>query len=199
MSSKRFYIVYAVVAVLLFIIISLYLKSLENKKTSSTLNNSVQIDRDLPPKIYDALKRIADTMPEPKPGEWLYEMDEEGQTYEEFKKGMWPRPDSKFKKIYLQPLGEFTGTNSPDVKLLKKFAESYFMMPVTVLEPIDIDTLEITSRINKYTHNKQLLTTDILHYLERHFPSDAFCLAAITLQDLYPEPSWNLYLAKPAL
>ena len=199
MSSKKFYIAYAVVAGLLFVIISLYLNSLEQRKASLILNDEVQFDRDFSPVIYDALKRIADTMPEPKPGEWLYEMEEKGQTYEEFKKGMWPRPDSKYKKIYLQPLGEFSGTNSPDVKLLQKFAESYFMMPVTVLQSIDIDTLKITSRINKYTHNKQLLTTDILHNLEMRFPSDAFCLAAVALHDLYPEPSWNFVFGQASL
>ena len=199
MSSKRFYIAYAAAAALLCVIISLYLKSLQQRKALLTINNEVQIGRDFSPVIYDAIRRIADTMPEPKPGEWLYEMEEKGQTFEEFVKGMWHRPDSNYTKIYLQPLDEFSGKNSPKVKLLQEFAEAYFMMPVTVLQSIDIDTLEITSRINKDTHNKQLLTTDILDYLEMRFPSDAFCLAAITLHDLYPEESWNFVFGQASL
>ncbi len=177
----------------------LYMQSTEPPDQPAMMNGGTHFDNGFNQRMYDALIQIADTMTEPKPGEWLYEMGEKGQTYEDFVKGRWERPDSKYRIIYLQPLGNFSGNNCPDVKLLQQFAQSYFMMPVTVLPVIDVDTLNITSRKNPSTFNKQLLTTDILDYLGLQFPSDAYCLAAITIQDLYPEPSWNFVFGQASL
>jgi len=49
----------------------------------------------------------------------------------------------------------------------------------------------ITSRY--HADNYQLLTTDV-HFVLFHIKqtlSDAFCVTAITMHDLYPKPSWN--------
>lgn len=163
------------------------------------MNEGADGNSDFTPQLYAALVRMADTMPEPKPGDWLFEMKEEGQSFEEFIGGKWPRPDSDNRTLYVQPLESFSGNSSPDVALLRQFAEAYFMLPVTVLPAIDIDTVKITSRANPYTRNKQLLTTDILDFLAWHFPRDAFCFTGITMQDLYPEPSWNFVFGQASL
>ena len=199
MVKKYFFILYGVAAALLMGALYLYMQSIESTDEPTMMNGRTEFNESFTQKMYDALIQIADTMTEPKPGEWLYEMGEKGQTFEEFVKGQWERPDSKYRKIYLQPLGTFSGNNCPDVKLLKQFTESFFMMPVTVLPVIDVDTLNITSRENPYTFNRQLLTTSILDYLEMRFPSDAYCLAAVTIQDLYPEPSWNFVFGQASL
>lgn len=177
----------------------LYMQSIEPSDQSTMMNGGTHFNDSFSQRMYDALIQIADTMTEPKPGEWLYEIGEKGQTFDEFVKGKWERPDSRYRTIYLQPLGNFPEKKSPDVKLLKHFAQSFFMMPVTVLPVIDVDTLNITSRENPFTFNRQLLTTDILDYLELHFPSDAYCLAAITIHDLYPESSWNFVFGQASL
>jgi len=41
------------------------------------------------------------------------------------------------------------------------------------------------------TGQRQVLTGGVLHWLQGSLPEDAFCLLSITMQDLYPEPSWN--------
>ena len=199
MSRIKFFIGYGVITILLFGAFFQYLKSIESKKTPPVINDRLQFDSVFTTAMYASLEKIADTMPEPKPGEWLYEMEEKGQTFEEFVKGLWPRPDSTNQTIYLQPLGTFSGGTTPDLKLLQKFTEIYFMMPVIILPSIDSDTMQITSRTNPHTHHKQLLTTDILDYLELRFPDDAFCLTALTVQDLYPEPSWNFVFGQASL
>jgi archaemetzincin len=45
----------------------------------------------------------------------------------------------------------------------------------------------------------QLLTTDILNLLKRNLPPDAFCLLGITMEDLYPEPSWNFVFGQASM
>lgn len=153
----------------------------------------------LTPAQFSALAHLSDTMPAPVPGEWLDQMKEPGQTFKQFVGACWNKPHKQRNTIYLQPLDRFLGTTSPDITLLKMFTESYFMMPVDILPVVTIDAAAITSRINTGTHKKQLLTADILDYLQKHLPSDAFCIAAITMQDLYPQPSWNFVFGEASL
>ena len=74
---------------------------------------------------------------------------------------------------------------------MKDYASAFFALNVKVLDPVMIDSAGITGRRNPYTGNQQILTTDILALLKRRLPQDAFCALAITMEDLYPDPSWN--------
>jgi len=47
------------------------------------------------------------------------------------------------------------------------------------------------TRLNPFSRKWQILTTDALALLKRRPPTSAFCLLAITMEDLYPHPSWN--------
>jgi predicted Zn-dependent protease len=49
------------------------------------------------------------------------------------------------------------------------------------------------------TWNRQLLTTNILALLKKKIPGDAFCLLGITMEDLYPDPSWNFVFGQARL
>ncbi len=135
----------------------------------------------------------------PNPGDWLAEHFEAGQTFEDFVSSLAYKPDRSQDTIYLQPLGEFIGAQSPSLEALKDYATVYFMMPVKILAPIAIREAKLTERVNPYTHNRQLLTRDILMLLERNFPADAFCLLAITMEDLYPDPTWNFVFGQAAV
>jgi archaemetzincin len=48
-----------------------------------------------------------------------------------------------------------------------------------------------TTRRNPSTGNLQILTGDVLNFLKSRLPSDAFCIVAITMDDRYPDASWN--------
>jgi archaemetzincin len=73
------------------------------------------------------------------------------------------------------------------------------MMNVTVLPVVSIRRADITSRINPYTGNKQILTADILRMLRQDLPADAFCILAVTMEDLYPDPAWNFVFGQASL
>jgi archaemetzincin len=64
-------------------------------------------------------------------------------------------------------------------------------MEVKTLPAVSLETAKFTTRYNPNTGNLQILTSDVLDFLKTRVPPDAFCLLAITMEDLYPEPSWN--------
>ena len=138
-------------------------------------------------------------VPVPARNDWLAAHPEPGQTYEQFLRSHPNRPDSQRQIIYLQPLGVFSPEQSPSLGKLRHYAAAFFQMKVTTLEPLGIETGAFTSRTNSMTRMRQLLTGDVLHWLKAKLPTDAFCLVAITMEDLYPEPSWNFVFGQASL
>ena len=72
-------------------------------------------------------------------------------------------------------------------------------MDVRVLPRLGLTDAGLTSRRNPTTQNRQLLTGDILALLKKKIPEDAFCLLGITMEDLYPDPSWNFVFGQASL
>jgi len=66
------------------------------------------------------------------------------------------------------------------------------------LKPVPIDP-RIRSRINASTGERQLMTGDVLNRLHTQLPADAFCILGITMEDLYPAPSWNYVFGQASL
>jgi archaemetzincin len=138
-------------------------------------------------------------IPKPGPHDWLSVHPERGQTFDEFKASRPNRPTESRHAIYLQPLGDFAADRSPSIEKLRAFAAAFFAMDVKVLSPVSLNTSTFTTRHNPNTGNLQILTSDILDFLKVHVPSDAFCMLAITMQDLYPERSWNFVFGQASL
>ena len=134
----------------------------------------------------------------PNRGDWLAEHHERGQSFADFVKSKPNRPSEARTKIYLQPLGEFPKGKTPMVDKLKEYAATYFGLKVEPLPHLGLGN-NITSRINPYTHNRQILTSDVLAILKKKVPADAFCVLAVTTEDLYPEPSWNFVFGQASL
>jgi len=138
-------------------------------------------------------------IPAPRPNDWLAVHEEPGQTFPEFTASKPNRPSQDRHVIYLQPLGSFAPERSPSLDKLRKFAIAFFAMDVKVLPPLAIETVKLTTRRNPYTGNAQILTSDVLNFLKGRVPPDAFCVLAITMEDLYPEPSWNFVFGQASL
>jgi len=138
-------------------------------------------------------------IPVPRPGDWLAVHPERGQTFDDFVRSRPNRPDPGHKKIYLQPLGEFREDRSPSVETLKECAANYFAMDVVALPSLSISGRTFTTRTNPFTGNRQILTGDVLGFLRGRLPRDAFCVLAITMEDLYPHPSWNFVFGQASL
>jgi archaemetzincin len=85
------------------------------------------------------------------------------------------------------------------VERFKEYAAAYFVMEVEILPPLAFDDFNLTTRINPHTQKRQILTHDVLTLLKRKLPANAFCLSALTMEDLYPEPSWNFVFGQASL
>jgi archaemetzincin len=138
-------------------------------------------------------------VPAPGPNDWLAVHPEGGQSFEQFVRSGPNRPNKKRNILYLQALGEFREGETPRIAALQAYAAAYFAMEVRALPWLDLDTENITTRRNPTTGNRQLLTTDILTALKKRMPDDAFCLLGVTMEDLYPEPSWNFVFGQASL
>src|ERR1051326_3339431 len=138
-------------------------------------------------------------VPVPGPNDWLAAHPESGQTFEQFQRSHPNRPGEQRRTIYLQPLGAFPPQQSPSLQKLRDYAAAFFQMDVKTIEPVSIGAGGFTSRTNSMTGKRQTLTGDVLRWLKARLPADAFCLVAITMEDLYPEPSWNFVFGQASL
>ena len=138
-------------------------------------------------------------VPVPSPSDWLAVHREPGQTFDDFRRSQPNRPDTRRRIIYLQPLGDFRAQQSPSLEMLRQYAADFFQMEVKALAPISISASGVTSRTNSMTGRRQVLTGGVLHWLQGRLPGDAFCLLGITMEDLYPEPSWNFVFGQASL
>ena len=138
-------------------------------------------------------------IPSPGPNDWLAVHSESGQTFDQFKAFQPNRPTPDRHLIYLQPLGSFAPEDSPLIEKLRQFAADFFSMEVKMLPPVAITDAKVTTRVNSLTGNEQILTGDVLSFLKSRVPGDAFCVLSITMEDLYPEPSWNFVFGQASL
>lgn len=146
-----------------------------------------------PIKVKKALQSIIpffSPIPKPKPSDWLWEHDEDGQTYESYKNYPinWISPPKNV--IYIQPLEK--EIDEDFVKKLQLFCEAFYHgIQVKVRPSLDVKKLEIDNRINDYTGKIQYNAKKILKKLQNKIPSDCYCLIGILLSDLYPQDEWN--------
>ena len=138
-------------------------------------------------------------IPSPQTGDWLAEHSESGQSFDGFVRSRPNKPDACRNRIYLQPLGDFLRDRSPSIETLKEYSATYFAMNVAVLSPAATSEHKLTTRINPLTGNRQILTGDVLALLKKKLPTDAFCALAITMVDLYPDPTWNFVFGQASL
>lgn len=138
-------------------------------------------------------------IPAPGPSDWLANHPEPGQTFAQYRREQVNRPDTTRRKLYLQPLGEFPAATSPNLEQLQQFAAAFFTLPVELRPAVDLAGLPITSRLHPRTRQGQLLTSDILVWLQNRLPTDAYCILAITMADLYPADDWNFVFGQASL
>lgn len=128
----------------------------------------------------------------PGPGDWLAAHDDEpGQSFANFQLSGAQRVDDTRKVIYLQPLGEFPADSAPSLEALRDYAAAFFQLDVVLLPAEVVESAAFEPRINRSTRKPQLRSTAILTWLHERLPADACCMVAVTMTDLYPDPSWN--------
>lgn len=136
----------------------------------------------------------------PKPGDWMAEHPEPPQSFGEYVAARPWRPTQGRHTIYLAPLGPMAALDNRRLAILKDMLAAYYMMPVAMGKPITLDGVTKRDREQYGVKTVQYLTEDILYArLRPALPDDAYCLLAVTMADLYPEPSWNYVFGMASL
>lgn len=148
--------------------------------------------------LFDAASSEFSEIQRPRPMDWLAAQSESGQTFDQFVASRPNRPSAQRYIIYFQPVGDFSETSGPSLQQLRDFTSAFFQKPVVILRPIEV-LPSFRSRINPNSGNKQILTTDVLAFLKSRVPSDGYCVLAVTMEDLYPDPAWNYVFGEASL
>ena len=152
----------------------------------------------LSPELQRAFDPAGDFEPmgTPAAGDWLAEHREKPQTFGDFLNANTHVPAGQRSVLYLLPIGDFPST-APPVASLTAIARAFYQIEVRVLPAVPVKDVTATTRVH---HGKrQLLAPDVLAWLTKRLPDDAFGLMAITMEDLYPEPSWNFVFGMASL
>lgn len=153
----------------------------------------------------DVLRRLltpSDEFPPvrlPGPNDWLSQHHEDGQTFDQYKNSEPNRPDHTRHVLYLLPLGRFPEETSPPLEAIRAYAAAYFQLETRLLPAYLPTDEQFEPRQNRRTGRRQVLTTSVMEFLKTRLPADAYCLLGVTLEDLYPAPSWNYVFGEASL
>ena len=109
------------------------------------------------------------------------------------------RPKSQDQRLCVLPLGDFKGAHAPALARLSQFCACYFSRRTELLGAIPLDQVPATRRFNKISKNRQILTTEILEWLDGKKPNDVYAVIAVTMEDLYPSDDWNFVFGEANL
>jgi len=136
---------------------------------------------------------LATKLAKPKPGDWLYEHKEPGQTFEQYVASKPVVPTSRHKTIYVQPLGRFNPLQQKIIQTAAEFLGIYYGLEVKLLDRLPLSVVPTgTRRIHPQWRDMQIRTGYVLEkVLLPRMPSDAFAYIALTTADLWPGEGWN--------
>uniref|UniRef100_A0A3Q3EWH8 Archaemetzincin-2 n=1 Tax=Labrus bergylta TaxID=56723 RepID=A0A3Q3EWH8_9LABR len=135
--------------------------------------------------------------------DWIPAHPEEPQDFESFFRDPYRKtPDASHNTIYIQTIGSFgeVGAQTDQfVEWLREYGQAFFYgLSVTLLPAVTVAETGCSFRVNSNSNNLQILTGDLLRFLEKKKPKDAFCIVGLTMIDLYPSDSWNFVSGKHA-
>jgi archaemetzincin len=141
----------------------------------------------------------------PKPGDWLAEHDEPGQTFAQYRAADPVTPDvvgeGKRRHLYLQPLGALTKTQRSIVDTTGEYMRRFFGLEVRQLPELSLSLVPKSARrVHPDWGVPQILTSFILEkLLVPRLPDDAAALISFTASDLWPGEGWNFVFGQASL
>ncbi len=147
------------------------------------------------------LRPLAEPLPPPRPGDWLAEHPEPGQTFAEYLHAQPVRRGDKLHTIYLCFVGDFSDAQQRVLDLTQQYLALFFDCPVKVNRQVPLSSIPARAR---RTHpswgDLQVLTGYVLHeLLEPGRPADALAYLALTASDLWPGRGWNFVFGEANL
>uniref|UniRef100_A0A3Q3W4J5 Archaemetzincin-2 n=1 Tax=Mola mola TaxID=94237 RepID=A0A3Q3W4J5_MOLML len=136
--------------------------------------------------------------------DWISAHPEEPQNFESFYRDPKRKiPSATHNTIYIQAIGSFgkAGAQTDQyVEWLREYCQAFFYgLSLKLLPAVTVAETGCSFRVNSNSHNLQILTGDLLQFLRKKKPKDAFCIVGITMIDLYPEDFWNFVFGQASL
>lgn len=168
--------------------------------TDRTLATKPDDSSMLPPQFRKLLP-LHTRLGEPQPHDWLAEHSESGQTFWQYLHNQPVKVDKNRRVIYVQPLGDFSPTQSKIVDETAEFMGVYFQLPVKIREGLSLDLVPENARRRSGTlGSQQVLTTYVLaEVLKPRLPKDAVVFIGFTAVDLWPGEGWNYVFGQASL
>jgi len=139
----------------------------------------------------------------PKPGDWLAEHDEPGQTFAEYRdsKPVTPDVDGPRRLLYIQPLGALTKTQRAIVEQTAEYMHDFFGLEVRLSPELPLTLVpESARRVHPSWGVPQILTEYVLEkLLAPRLPADAAAYISFTASDLWPGEGWNFVFGQASL
>ncbi len=159
------------------------------------------VDDSALPVAFQRLVPLHKPLGQPRPGDWLDQHPERGQTYKEYVAGNTILANGQRRVISIQPLGSFTASQRKIIELAAKFEGIFFQLPVRVREDLPLSVVPGKAR---RTHPEwktpQILSTYVLdQVLKPRLPDDAVASIAFTGSDLWPGKGWNFVFGQASL
>lgn len=151
-------------------------------------------------KYRKAIEPFFDKM-EIQDGDWLTSFKENGQTFEEYISQNPTLPTNERRKIYIQPIGEFTPTQRKVISLTADFMRRFYNLPVVLSAEKNLGTIRADfTRKNPSEGHIQLKTGFFLDdKLPKMLPDDGAALICFTNYDLFPNDSYNYVFGQASL
>lgn len=128
----------------------------------------------------------------PKPGEWLAEHEEKGQTFEAYTTSKPLQVSLIHQYIYILPIGNFSTKEDFILDKTVRYLELFYGVSVRKMTPLQEKIIPKNRRRNNENGEEQLDASYILDsIILPKKPKDALVVMGLTSKDLYPSPSWN--------
>lgn len=135
----------------------------------------------------------------PKPGEWLADHPERGQSFEEYLAASPTAPTAERRSLVVQPLGGVDETRGRILALVGEALTAYFGLPARLEPTLDLGTPP-TGAHRRVESGPQILTRWVLRdVLKPRLPRDAMALLGFTTHDLWPGDGWNFVFGEASL
>lgn len=140
--------------------------------------------------VRDRLAPLHAKVGPPKPGEWLHDHPEGGQSFEEYLVSQPTLPTASRRTLVVAPLGEMPAAHLEIVTLTTEYLGLHFGLPARLAPAIALSPPEHARR--KRDGAEQVLTRWVLErVLPKELPGDAAALIGLTTSDLWPGEGWN--------
>ncbi|HQZ65797.1 MAG TPA: archaemetzincin [Planctomycetaceae bacterium] len=165
--------------------------------SSASAKNSNADHEDVETRLTPLAKELAD----PKPGEWLFEHQEAGQTFDEYVASHPVRRSREWNTIHICVIGVITPEQKRIIDTTREYLEVFFDTPVETGKQVPLSEIPAhAQRKHPQWGGEQILSTYVLDdVLRPRRPDNALASLAFTASDLWPGKGWNFVFGQASL